>query len=110
MRKLALALALAAAFGSTAVMAATTTTTTSSSSSAMASAPAAKPAVTPLSVTGKVASIDVKACTVTLDNKTTYHFGAHCKIGALKVGETVTISYKVKGKLDWVTKIVVAKV
>ena len=108
MRKLALALVVLAAFGATSNVAfAAATTTSSSSSSMMAPAkPAAKPA--PLTVTGKITAVDAKACTVTLD-KAVYHFGAKCKIGSLKVGESVTITYKLSGKTDWVTKIVVAK-
>ena len=109
MRKLALALVVLAAFGATsnAAFAAATTTSSSSSSSMMAPAkPVAKPA--PLTVTGKITAVDAKACTVTLD-KAVYHFGAKCKIGSLKVGESVTITYKLSGKTDWVTKIVVAK-
>ena len=112
MRKLALALVVLAAFGATsnAAFAAATTTSSSSSSSMMAPAkPAPKPAAKPLTVTGKITAVDAKACTVTLDNKVVYHFGAKCKIGSLKVGESVTITYKVSGKTDWVTKIVVAK-
>lgn len=106
MHKIALAIAVVAAFGSTSVMAATTSTTTTTMSSA--AKPAAKPAPAPLTVTGALTAVDAKACTVTLD-KTTYHFGAKCKISALKVGENVTITYKVKSKIDWVTKIVVVK-
>ena len=110
MRKLALALVVLAAVGATSNVAFAAATTTSSSSSSMmapAKPAAAKPA--PLTVTGKIAAVDAKACTVTLDNKTVYHFGAKCKIGSLKVGESVTITYKLSGKTDWVTKIVVAK-
>lgn len=111
MHKIALALILATALGSAPVMAATTTTSSSMmSSSSMASTTAPKTVAPATStVTGKVASVDTKACTVTLDNKTTYHFAAKCKISSLKVGETVTITYKVKSKIDWVTKIVVVK-
>ena len=94
MRKLAIALAVLSAFGSTAAMADTMTT--------------AKPAATPPTVTGTVSAFDAKACTVTV-NKVAYHFGAHCKISSLKNGETVTITYKASGKLDWITKIVVDK-
>ena len=94
MRKFAIALAVLAAFGSTAAMADTMTTPAKP-------APAAAP-----TVTGAVTAGDTKACTVTV-NKVAYHFGAHCKIASLKAGETVTITYKVSGKLDWITKIVV---
>jgi hypothetical protein len=112
MRKLALALVVLAAFGATsnAAFAAAAATTSSSSSSSSMMTPAkpapAKPA--PLTVTGKITAVDAKACTVTLD-KVVYHFGAKCKIASLKVGESVTITYKLSGKTDWVTKIVVAK-
>ena len=97
MRTFAIALAVLAAFGSTTAMADTMTTPK----------PAAAPAA-PLTVTGAVTAVDTKACTTTV-NKVAYHFGAHCQISALKVGETVTITYKVSGKLDWITKIVVDK-
>jgi Cu/Ag efflux protein CusF len=110
MHKLALAIALVAALGSTSVMAATTTTTASTAMATKTTTmkPAAKPAPAPLTATGKVAAVDAKACTVTID-KTAYHFGAKCKISGLKVGENVTVTYKKSGKLDWITKIVVAK-
>jgi Protein of unknown function (DUF1344) len=112
MRKIALALVALAAFGATSNIAfAATTTSSSMASSSSMMVPAkpvpAKPA--PLTVTGKITAADAKACTVMLDNKVVYHFGAKCKIGSLKVGESVTITYKVSGKTDWVTKIVVAK-
>jgi hypothetical protein len=111
MRKLALALVVLAAFGATsnaAFAAAATTSSSSSSSSMMTPAKPAPAKPAPLTVTGKITAVDAKACTVTLD-KVVYHFGAKCKIASLKVGESVTITYKVSGKTDWVTKIVVAK-
>ena len=109
MHKLALAIALVAALGSTSVMAATTTTTSSTTMTKTTTMkPAAKPAPAPLTVTGKVAAVDTKACTVTI-GKTAYHFGEKCKISGLKVGENITVTYKKSGKIDWITKIVVAK-
>jgi len=112
MHKLALAIALVAALGSTSVMAATTSTATSTTTKMTTTAkPAAKPVAKPApapTVTGAIAAVDTKACTVTI-GKTAYHFAANCKISSIKVGEKVTITYKVKGKIDWITKIVVAK-
>lgn len=101
MKKLALSFVLLAALGSNAAFADTTATTTTTAKPAVM-----KPAA-PLTATGAIVAVDPKACTVTLD-KTAYHFGAHCKISKLKVGEKVTITYKVVKTVDWVTKIVKA--
>ncbi len=89
-------------------MAATTTTTTTTTAPMTAPMKPAPMKPAPLTVTGAIVAVDAKACTVTID-KTVYHFSAKCKISSLKVGENVTITYKVKSKIDWVTKIVVVK-
>ena len=66
MRKFALSLALlAAASLSTAALAADST------------------------ASGKIKALDAKACTVTLDNSTVYHFDAKCDLSKFKVGEMV---------------------
>ncbi|MEP7240750.1 MAG: hypothetical protein ABI697_07695 [Devosia sp.] len=101
MRKLALALAVVAAFGATGAMAAGTTMATTTH----ASVPAV---VAPLTATGAITAIDLKAHTVTID-KVVYHFSKKSNLTKLKVGENVTVTYKVVNKLDWVTKITMAK-
>lgn len=65
-------------------------------------------AATDLTATGMIKAIDAKACTVTLDNKAVYQFAAKCDFSKLTVGEKVTVSYTVKGKVDEATKIVAA--
>ncbi|MGN6157489.1 MAG: DUF1344 domain-containing protein [Devosia sp.] len=103
MRKLALPLLIVAALGATSAMAATTTTTTTT-----------KPATTTTKVvatsptTGTISKLNAKACTVTLDKKTTYYFAAKCDFSALKVGEKVTITWTAKGKKDMASAIVAA--
>ncbi len=94
MRKLALPLLIVVALGATSAMAATTTPT----------APA-KPAVAPTVTNGMIKALSAKACTVTLDNKTTYYFAAKCDFSKLKVGEKVAITWTAKGKKDMASKI-----
>ena len=85
MRKLALSAALLAVAGlSTAALAADSTST------------------------GAIKALDAKACTVTLDNSTVYHFDAKCDFSKLKVGEKVTITWAAKNNADWASKIVAA--
>lgn len=48
---------------------------------------------------GVVESFDAKACTVTLADKTVYSFGTRCNLSKVKVGEKVTISWVMKGKV-----------
>ena len=85
MRKLALSLVLLAAAGlSTAALAADST------------------------ATGKIKALDAKACTVTLDNSTVYHFDAKCDLSKFKAGEKVTITWAAKDNADWASKIVAA--
>lgn len=59
-------------------------------------------------VTGPVASLDVKAHTVTIA-KTPYVFPAKYDLSKVTVGEKVTITYTVKKKVDMATKLVAAK-
>jgi hypothetical protein len=65
-------------------------------------------AVTDTNTTGVIKSLDAKACTVTLDNKTTYHFAKNCDFSKLKVGEKVVVSWHAYKKTDVGTKIVAA--
>jgi Cu/Ag efflux protein CusF len=58
--------------------------------------------------TGKIKTLDAKACTVTLDNSTVYHFDAKCDFSKLKVGEKVAITWTSKNNADWASKIVAA--
>ena len=55
---------------------------------------------------GAIKTIDAKACTITLANKTTYHFAKTCDFSAFKVGETVAITWHAYKKIDVATKIV----
>ena len=85
MRKFALSLALlAAASLSTAALAADST------------------------ASGKIKALDAKACTVTLDNSTVYHFDAKCDLSKFKVGEKVAITWSAKNNAVWASKIVAA--
>ncbi len=84
MRKLALPLILALSLGASGVAMAATDTTTN----------------------GAIKALDTKACTVTLDNKSVYHFAAKCDFTKLKVGEKVAITWHLSKKLDVATKIV----
>jgi hypothetical protein len=85
MRKFALSLALLAATGlASGAMAADSTTT------------------------GKIKALDAKACTVTLDTSTVYHFEPKCDFAKFKVGEKVAITWATKNNADWASKIVAA--
>jgi hypothetical protein len=85
MRSFALSLVLLAAAGvSTAALAADSTTS------------------------GAIKTLDAKACTVTLDNSTVYHFDAKCDFSKFKVGEKVAITWAAKNNADWASKIVAA--
>lgn len=55
---------------------------------------------------GAIKALDAKACTVTLVNKDVFHLGAKCDLSKLSVGENVTVTWHVKNKLDWASKIV----
>jgi curli biogenesis system outer membrane secretion channel CsgG len=99
MRKLALPLLIVAALSATSAMAATTTTTTPAKPTAVA-------ATSP--TTGVIKKLSTKACTVTLDNKTTYYFAAKCDFSKLKVGEKVSITWTAKGKKDMASAIAAA--
>jgi len=96
MRKFALPLMIVAALGA---------------SSAMAATAPAKPVVTkpapaaPTVTDGVIKSINAKAETVTLDNKTVYYFPAKFDLSKVKVGEKVAITWTAKGKKDMASKI-----
>jgi hypothetical protein len=76
MRKVALAAILAASLVSTAALAAGT------------------------NVTGPIKNLDAKGCNITLGtSKTVYSFGKTCDFSKLKVGEKVTITYTMNGKV-----------
>jgi Cu/Ag efflux protein CusF len=57
---------------------------------------------------GSIKALDGKACTVTLDNSTVYHFDAKCDLSKFKVGEKVAITWAAKNNADWASKIVAA--
>ena len=57
---------------------------------------------------GGTKALDAKACTVTLDNSTVYHFDAKCDFSKLKVGEKVAITWEAKNNQDWASKVVAA--
>lgn len=51
-------------------------------------------------VTGAIKTLDAKGCNITLGtSKTVYSFGKTCDFSKLKVGEKVTISYTMNGKV-----------
>ena len=94
MRKLALPLLIVAALSASSAMAATTP-----------AKPAPKPAPAPTVTDGVIKSINAKAETVTLDNKTVYYFPAKFDLSKVKVGEKVAITWTAKGKKDMASKI-----
>jgi hypothetical protein len=55
--------------------------------------------------TGTIASMDAKACKVTLNNKEVYQFPAKCDLSKFKLGEKVSITYTVNGKVYEATAI-----
>ncbi|WP_421761832.1 DUF1344 domain-containing protein [Devosia sp.] len=58
---------------------------------------------------GAIASMDAKACTVTLADKSVYQFPAKCDFSKLKAGEKVAITWAANGKVNDATLIVAAK-
>jgi len=96
MRKFALPLLIVAALSASSAMAATTTAKP---------APAKPVPAAPTVTDGTIKALSAKACTVTLDNKTTYYFAAKCDFSKLKVGEKVAITWTAKGKKDMASKI-----
>lgn len=64
---------------------------------------AASSAALAATTTGKITKLDVPACSVTL--KHAYHFGTKCDFSKLKVGEKVTITYSMAGKVRTATAI-----
>jgi hypothetical protein len=96
MLKLALPLAIVAALGASSAMAATTP----------AKPAPMKPAVAAPTVTdGIIKTINLKAETVTLDNKVVYYFAKKFDLSKVKVGEKVAITWTAKGKKDMATAI-----
>ena len=57
---------------------------------------------------GVIKAIDAKAHTVTLEDGTVFHVQSHVKIADLKVGESVSVTSKTKGKMNIATAIVAA--
>ena len=104
MRKLALSLLIVASLGATSAMAATMTTPAKPATTTTMTKPV-KPAPAPTVTNGVIKALSAKACTVTLDNKTTYYFAAKCDFSKLKVGEKVAITWTAKGKKDMASKI-----
>src|SRR6185369_4608193 len=49
---------------------------------------------------GTIKALDAKACTVTLDTSTVYHFDAKCDLSKFKVGEKVAITWAAKNNAD----------
>lgn len=51
-------------------------------------------------VSGPIKTLDAKGCNITLGSaKAVYNFGKTCDFSKLKVGEKVTITYTMKGKV-----------
>jgi hypothetical protein len=94
MRKFALPLVIVAALGASSAMAATTP----------AKPTMVKPAA-PTITDGIVKAINLKAETVTLDNKVVYYFAKKFDLSKVKVGEKVAITWTAKGKKDMATAI-----
>ncbi len=60
-----------------------------------------KPAIAAPTITdGVIKAINVKAETVTLDNKTVYYFAKKFDLSKLKIGEKVAVTWTAKGKKD----------
>ena len=77
---------------------------------AMAAAAAPKAAApAPLTVTGKVLSVDTKHGTVTLSNRGVYVFGKGVNLSKITVGEWVTITWTASGSTRDGWKIVASK-
>ena len=68
---------------------------------------AASSAALAATTTGKITKLDVPACAVTLSK--VYHFGTKCDFSKLKVGEKVTVTYSLSGKVRHATAIKPAK-
>lgn len=49
---------------------------------------------------GAIQSMDTKACTVTLADKSIYQFAPKCDFTKLKVGENVAITWSLNGKVN----------
>ncbi len=59
----------------------------------------------PSAAKGAIQSMDSQACTVTLADKAVYQFAPKCDFSKLNVGEKVTITYTVNGKVNQATAI-----
>lgn len=59
----------------------------------------------PSTAHGAIQSMDTKACTVTLADKTVYQFAPKCDFTKLKVGENVAITWTLNGKVNQATAI-----
>ncbi len=49
---------------------------------------------------GAIQSMDTKACTVTLADKSVYQFAPKCDFTKLKAGENVAITWTLNGKVN----------
>ena len=58
--------------------------------------------------TGTVLALDPARCTVTLDDKSAYQFGAHCDLSKLKIGEKMVIIWRQSGDLRQAVQIFVS--
>lgn len=65
-------------------------------------------AATPTTTNGAIKSLDAKACTVTLDNKTMYQFAPKCDFSKLSVGEKVAITWELQSGKYMASKIAAA--
>ncbi|CAN7227211.1 hypothetical protein ASC89_12460 [Devosia sp. Root413D1] len=54
----------------------------------------------PSTAHGAIQSMDGKACTVTLADKSVYQFAPKCDFSKLKAGEKVAITYTLNGKVN----------
>lgn len=55
---------------------------------------------------GVVKTLNAKTCTVTLADKTVYHFAPKCDFSKIKLNEKVAITSTLKGKIHNATAIV----
>ena len=65
-------------------------------------------AATPTTTAGAIKSLDAKACTVTLDNKTMYQFAPKCDFSKLHVGEKVAVTWELQSGKYMASKIAAA--
>lgn len=55
-----------------------------------------------------IKALDAKACIVTLTNKDVFHLRGKCDLSKLSVGEKVAVTWYVRHKVDYASKIVPA--